>query len=352
MSQNDAKNGGITAERERRQKARREQLLYVELGMENGGVVLDISEGGIRFQAVSPLQEGARAHFRIDLDETRHVEGYGQLMWTDGTGRIAGLSFTELSETARRQIRGYLQQPAATRVAAIEEEEKPRGTEVERVAVPEFLLESRASSSPWLDPENVGRAVRAMLLVTLVMTLGVALFVGRREMRESLSWLGATIAERASVMGTIVAKEPVHAARAALANSAVIRKRTPNTPPAKMAPPVTPGDARSSVAAAALTPASAPVPAPVDTGQAELTAAQQILRRGKETGNPAEAVGLLWAAVEKGNMQAEVLLADLYLQGLGVAKNCDQARVLLTAAAKKSKEAQQLLVQLGNAGCP
>jgi hypothetical protein len=351
MSQDDTKNGGITAERERRQKARRQQLLYVELGLENGGVVLDLSEGGIRFQAVSPLREGARVHFRIDLDETRHVEGYGQLMWTDETGRIAGLSFTELSDTVRRQIREYLQQSAGTRVAA-KEEEKPRGNEVERVAVPEFLLESRAPSSPWLDPETVGTAVRAMLLVTLGVTLGVALFVGRSEMGESVSWLGATIAAKVSVLRTTVGNEPVHAARAALANSIVNRKHTPKTPPAKVAPSVPPGDARSSGAAAALAPASAPIPAPVDTGQAELTAAQQILQRGKEMGNPAEAVGLLWAAVEKGNTRAEVLLADLYLQGLGVAKNCDQARVLLTAAAKKSQEAQLLLVQLGNAGCP
>jgi len=329
----------------------------VELGLENGGVVLDVSEGGIRFQAVSPLQEGARVHFRIDLDETRHIEGYGQLMWTDETGRVAGLSFTEISDTARRQIRGYLQQSAGTRVAA-KEVEKPRENEVEQVveqvqvAVPEFLLESRAPSSPWLDPENVGTAVRAMLLVTLAVTLGVALFVGRREMGETLSWLGTTIAEKISVVRSTVGNEPVHAARAALANSVGNRKRTPKTPPAKVAPSAPPGDARSSGAAAAFAPASAPSPAPVDTGQAELTAAQQILRRGKEMGNPAEAVGLLWAAVEKGNTRAEVLLADLYLQGLGVAKSCDQARVLLTAAAKKSKDAQELLVQLGNAGCP
>ena len=350
MSQDNAKNGGITAERERRQKARHEQLLYVELGPKNGGVVLDVSEGGIRFQAVSPLREGARVHFRVDLDETRHVEGYGQLVWTDETGRIAGLSFTELSDTVRRQIRGYLQQPVGTRVAAKEDAEKPRGNDVERLAVPEFLLESRPSSNPWLDPENVGKAVRAMLLVTLVATLGVALFVGRRELGGSLAGLGGTIAERASALRTMVGRASARAARAAPVTSAGNSKRAADTPPAKVAPSVTPGNAASSMTPAA--PAPPLAPAPADAGEAEVTAAQQILRRGKETGNPAEAVGLLWAAVEKGNTRAELLLADLYVQGLGVAKNCDQARVLLTAAAKKYKEARQQLALLGASGCP
>ncbi|MBZ5702337.1 MAG: PilZ domain-containing protein [Acidobacteriia bacterium] len=352
MSQDDAKSGGITAERERRQKARREQLLYLELGPENGGVVLDLSESGIRFQAVSPLREGARVHFRIDLDETRHLEGYGQLAWTDETGRIAGLSFTELSDTVRRQIRGYLLQPAGTRVAAIEDAKKPPGNKVERLAVPEFLLESRPPRNPWLDPENVGRAVRAMLLVTLVATLGVALFAGRREIGGTLAGLGGTIAQRASAWRTAAGKAPERPARATPVMNAGNGKRAADTPPAKEAPPVTPGNAGSSVASAAPVLAPVPVPAPVDIGEAEVTAAQQILRRGKEMGNPAEAVGLLWAAVEKGNTHAELLLADLYLQGLGVAKNCDQARVLLTAAAKKYKEAREQLALLDETGCP
>lgn len=43
----------------------------------------------------------------------------------------------------------------------------------------------------------------------------------------------------------------------------------------------------------------------------------------------------LWSAVRKGNLPAAVTLSDLYLRGDGVAKNCDQARLLLDAAARK-----------------
>jgi len=66
----------------------------------------------------------------------------------------------------------------------------------------------------------------------------------------------------------------------------------------------------------------------------------------------AVAVRLLWAAVEKGNADAEVALAGLYRQGKGVAKNCDQARILLSTAARKgSAEGQKHLAELVREGC-
>jgi len=67
----------------------------------------------------------------------------------------------------------------------------------------------------------------------------------------------------------------------------------------------------------------------------------------------AVAVRLLWAAVEKGNAEAEVALAELYRDGKGVPRNCDQARILLSAAARKgSAEAQKHLVELRQESCP
>lgn len=69
--------------------------------------------------------------------------------------------------------------------------------------------------------------------------------------------------------------------------------------------------------------------------------------------NPAERVHSLWAAVAQGNTSAEVTLAKLYLIGGGVTKSCDQARVLLQAAAKKGNgEALDKLSQINQQGCP
>lgn len=44
----------------------------------------------------------------------------------------------------------------------------------------------------------------------------------------------------------------------------------------------------------------------------------------------------LWKAVAKGNGEAPVLLAEMYAQGKGVPKDCEQAMLLLNAAAKKA----------------
>jgi TPR repeat protein len=58
-------------------------------------------------------------------------------------------------------------------------------------------------------------------------------------------------------------------------------------------------------------------------------------------------------AVEKGNSAAEVLLAGLYLRGDGVAKSCEQGRVLLQSASKSGNaEADAKLDELNANGCP
>jgi TPR repeat protein len=66
-----------------------------------------------------------------------------------------------------------------------------------------------------------------------------------------------------------------------------------------------------------------------------------------------KAAHLLWDEVAKGNLTAEVELADMYATGEGVAQSCAQARVLLQAAIKKgSGIATEKLRQLDSQGCP
>ena len=54
----------------------------------------------------------------------------------------------------------------------------------------------------------------------------------------------------------------------------------------------------------------------------------------------------------KENTAASLLLADLYLRGDGVPRSCEQARLLLVAAAKKSDVAAgEKLRDLETSGC-
>jgi len=125
-------------------------------------------------------------------------------------------------------------------------------------------------------------------------------------------------------------------------------------------PAKAPGKSRpgSDEAAAALTPAGtrAAITPPAGgspDGSEELALARKYLNaNGGQERNAAEAAKWLWKAVAKQNGEATGLLATLYLEGDGVPKNCDQARLLLTAAARKGvKDVAARLEHLQASGC-
>jgi len=71
-------------------------------------------------------------------------------------------------------------------------------------------------------------------------------------------------------------------------------------------------------------------------GSQELAVAQSYLKgRHGAPRDSTEAVKWLWRSVAKQNSTATLLLSDFYLRGDGVSKSCDQAHVLLDAAARK-----------------
>jgi hypothetical protein len=89
-----------------------------------------------------------------------------------------------------------------------------------------------------------------------------------------------------------------------------------------------------------------------ESGAPDLRLAQRYLGGGMGVRDPSEAAKLLWKAVSKQNATAAVLLSELYLRGDGVPRSCDQARLLLVAAAKRgSPLAAQQLRNLESQGC-
>jgi hypothetical protein len=85
----------------------------------------------------------------------------------------------------------------------------------------------------------------------------------------------------------------------------------------------------------------------------DLATAQKYLNGSPSmTRDSREAAQWLWKAVGKGNLAATMALSDLYLRGDGVPKSCDQARLLLNAAARKGvKAAADQLRNLQAFGC-
>lgn len=98
---------------------------------------------------------------------------------------------------------------------------------------------------------------------------------------------------------------------------------------------------------------SHPALAGEESGVSDLRLAQRYLGASMGVRDSSEAAKLLWKAVSKQNATAAVLLSDLYLRGDGVRRSCDQARLLLVAAAKRgAPQAAQQLRNLESQGCP
>ena len=83
-------------------------LTYVDLGENNGGIVLNVSEAGIRIQAAAALELGPIS-LRLQLPGSRkRLELNAEVIWVGPSRKEAGLYFMDLSEDARSQIRKWI----------------------------------------------------------------------------------------------------------------------------------------------------------------------------------------------------------------------------------------------------
>jgi PilZ domain len=98
---------------ERRLNTRKvpEHLTYIGLPFNNGGIVLDISEGGLGFHAIAPIVADGPIAFRFSVGSAKRIKAVGELTWIDKTGRTGGLRFTELPDEVRQIIRAWTGQP-------------------------------------------------------------------------------------------------------------------------------------------------------------------------------------------------------------------------------------------------
>lgn len=85
-----------------------QQLVYVELGPHNGGMVLGICEEGFSFRAVAPLKADGPVNFAFDLDGKRRLQGTGEIAWAEEDGKTGGLKFSDVTPQFRESLRFWL----------------------------------------------------------------------------------------------------------------------------------------------------------------------------------------------------------------------------------------------------
>jgi hypothetical protein len=359
------------------------------MGPENGGLVLDVSDGGLSFHSVAPVQPSETIRFLLSLRGHSRIEGYGEVVWTNEMRTVCGLRFTSLSSGARDHLNNWTNQskmPAPARqkpgsnsppVSA----ENPKDTQLQpalspRPAEPVFL------SAP--QQRSLGQS--PFFFWSLIAVLGVALSVAAffygvrvgklradtlaRPSAEPIALAPAAVSsnEEASQESASPAAEnssdpknsaaPAPPGETSLPNAQASQPGAsplPNAPSAS--PDASPASAANSAGFASTSlPGSqravADVRAQQEAAKSQLAAALSYLNGDSGQRDSSKAVQQLWAAVRNGNTEAEVILSDLYITGDGVAKNCEQGRVLLHAAAKNGNlQAKAKLDELNSNGC-
>lgn len=228
--------------------------------------------------------------------------------------------------------------------------------------------ESEEPGEKWLERFSLSNAITAMVILALV----VGLVVFHRNIGQGFIWIGEELGGTEPRASETRTSEEAVSNSVETGSSGNLADRPTQPIPARN---VSPGEGDSGLGGTASVnnpqvslPAAAKNPLPPvaplsgitgasagngsEAGREEYLQAMEKLRGKNSDADTAEALRLLWLSVEKGNPSAEVALADMYWHGRGVARNCEQTRVLLTAAARKgSSEAQKRLQQFEQEGC-
>lgn len=193
-----------------------------------------------------------------------------------------------------------------------------------------------ADSSAYEDyePQSHFRLYLGIVLVLVILGLGYMGWKnGLFSVQSSQETLPpASSATKPAETAPVKANPPAATAPANNEDAATPEKKAE----APLPTPATKDIAKKVPGKASAIPKTAQPQATADHGNQELTTAESFLNgTGGQTRNSAVAAQWLWKSIAKHNGPASVLLADLYLKGDGVSKNCDQARVLLDSAAMK-----------------
>jgi TonB family protein len=91
-----------------RQKTR--ALAYLDIGADNGGIILDLCEEGLAFQAVAPLDSRKDVSLRLQLPGSRtRIKTGAQIIWLRESNRQGGVRFVDTPLEGRAQIREWIQ---------------------------------------------------------------------------------------------------------------------------------------------------------------------------------------------------------------------------------------------------
>ena len=348
--------------------------------------MLDVSEGGLRFETFAPVHQNGPVHFWFSLNLRDRIEAWGELVWTTAAKKSGGLRFLIISEEARAEIREWLSRPSSQEVPGEEFLRRAMATNTaarigasEPDAVARFVSKARPQHAAFLSGAE-GAGVSGTLFPNLrkVEASGELvprhryLSAKRRQLILGLL-LGACISAAAAV-SAIKYSNYRHESRGlgkTPTELSVQKSGGEALPSVPMSPSAASGTSadifsigkQRKAAARDHTPGNpatateghpnARAPEPTESNPWGRTAHQPHLDGNQSQRKTSMTLEQMWASVQSGNSKAAVALADLYIKGEGVPQNCNQARVLLLVASeKRNAEAIKRLHELDKTGCP
>ena len=105
---------------ERRRHARHKvpSIIYVGLDAGNGGIIINLSAGGLSLQAVAELNPETELTLHFRMQGAEHaIETMGRVTWLGPTQKEAGICFKNLPDNTEQQIAEWiarLEEPAPT----------------------------------------------------------------------------------------------------------------------------------------------------------------------------------------------------------------------------------------------
>jgi len=378
------------ADRRQTPRTKLVEIAYIGMGPENGGLVLDVSDGGLSFHAVAPVKPAETIHFLLSLRGHSRIEGAGEVVWANELRTICGLRFTSLSAGAREHLNNWTTQsrmPAAARAKPVssappappQTEESPASLASQSATNSAPVFAIPPASAIYLSEPAEKTLWGGQLFLWFIFGIMGAMVIGSAYLyglHVGKSEIGSVALPAASPDGQTdapaLAAAPLPASSDATDASSTptvvpsVPTVAPSTPNITASVPSgvlvnasktdeTPANSASRPGAEGHAP-SAPdqhAELALEAGKSELAAALVNLNGDNGKRDSSSAVRLLWAAVGNGNSAAEVILSDLYVSGDGVAKNCEQGRILLVAATKSGNaQAKVKLDELNANGCP
>lgn len=386
----------MRTERRCTQRKRPGGISYFEFEAGSGGIVLDASEKGLGFQAADAVHQLGPSRIWISPRPEERIELTGDVVWTDTSRKTGGLRFIEAGADSSRKIRNWLGQagdpeqsdqsqglpvpawaagdlsdlrseprhdanlprsPAATRVKTKADEE--RAVELHPIPVSPSLF---TSNVPWESQDfhtsdgRIANRVATGFLIVVLAVAGVVLFdMFHPKVGDKVGDLLIQMGEKINGSSRVQPQNssPTPGAGQAPARPLPITEPKADSVQTETKPDVLQKETRGN-SDKALDSSGQGNKQSQDLampGTKKAPGPSEYRRPGAAQDRSAEATRL-WSAVGSGDSSAEVDLARLYLKGEGVPRNCQQAKVLLRAAAKGgSSEARQELKKLRSRGC-